>query len=585
MYPSLRVPVLGTSKSFPTKCALAVAMMVFVSCNSGAGAIRPGQPAADQSPTPTEPKRIAIAMLGEPPAVWDDLKIAGGTVPGIGQFEALVTMGLTVEDEAGALHPGLAEAVPSTDNGLWKLHPDGTMQTLWKIRANARWHDGTPFTSDDLRFTTEVGQDPDIAVLRDPAYDLIERVEAIDPTTISVMWKQPYINADRMFSSGTGGFAQPLPRHILESSIAENKAGFFQLPYWNAEFISTGPFKMKDWQAGSFALLDAFDQYALGRPILDEIEVKFISDPSALVANVLAGAVDLTFSRAVSIEQGILVRDQWPDGKIVPSISGWTMMYPQLRVPNPAALLQADFRRGLIESIDRQQMAETFTAGLAPAADSIIPPNAAEYPAIQSSIVRWPYDPRRAMRTIEAQGFQRAADGLFRDAANQTLSIEIRTTTNEANQKAAFAVADAFQRVGIAADAVVIPVQRLQDNEYRANYPGLELVNQPDGASGLQNLLDSSAAPLPERNYRAPNKSRNRGGYVNPQYDALMDRYLTTVPVQERMQVLGQIIHHQTDLQLVMGLYYSADAIMMAKRLQNVPAASGWNAHQWDVAQ
>jgi peptide/nickel transport system substrate-binding protein len=524
-------------------------------------------------------------MLGEPPAVWDDLKIAGGTVPGIGQFEMLVTTGLAVEDETGALHAGLAEAVPTTDNGLWKLQPDGTMQISWKIRANARWHDGTPVTSDDLLFTTEVGQDPDIGVLRDPAYDLIDRVEATDPATITVSWKQPYINADRMFASGSGGFAQPLPRHILQPALADNKAAFFQLPYWNVEFISTGPFKIKDWQGGSYALLDAFDDYALGKPKLSQIEVRFIGDPSTLVANVLSGAVDLTFSRAVSIEQGIQVRDQWQDGKIVPSISGWTMMYPQLRVPSPAALTEADFRRALILSIDRQQMAETFTSGLAPEADSIIPPTAAEYAAIQSSIVRWPYDPRRAMQLIEAQGFQRGADGAFRDSTNQPLAIEIRTTTNEANQKASFAVADAFQRVGVQGDATVIPVQRLQDNEYRANYPGLELVNQPDGVLGIENLLDSSAAPLPERSYRAPNKSRNRGAYVNPEYDALMDRYLTTVPMQERMQVLGQIIHQQTDLQLVMGLYYSADAIMMAKRLQNVPPASGWNAYQWDVTR
>jgi hypothetical protein len=49
------------------------------------------------------------------------------------------------------------------------------------------------------------------------------------------------------------------------------------------------------------------------------------------------------------------------------------------------------------------------------------------------------------------------------------------------------------------------------------------------------------------------------------------------------MRVLGQLVHQQTNLQLVMGLYYSVDAIMMSNRLANVPPASGWNAHTWDV--
>ena len=130
----------------------------------------------------------------------------------------------------------------------------------------------------------------------------------------------------------------------------------------------------------------------------------------------------------------------------------------------------------------------------------------------------------------------------------------------------------------------VIPVQRLQDRVFRTTYPGLELVNQPFGADGFENLLHSSAAPLPERDYRAPNSNKNRGAYLNPDYDALMDRYRVTIPMTERMQVMAQLIHLQTDLQLVMGLYYSADAIVMANRLRNVPPANTWNVQNWDVA-
>ena len=60
--------------------------------------------------------------------------------------------------------PVLAEAIPSFENGLWKVFPDGQMETTWKIREGARWHDGTPFTSGDVLFTSKLEQDKELPV-------------------------------------------------------------------------------------------------------------------------------------------------------------------------------------------------------------------------------------------------------------------------------------------------------------------------------------------------------------------------------------------------------------------------------------
>jgi peptide/nickel transport system substrate-binding protein len=458
------------------------------------------------------------------------------------------------------------------------------METTWRIREGARWHDGVPFTTEDLLFSVRVGDDKELAVFRHLAFDLIETVDAVDARTVTVRWKQPYIGADKMFSLGSSGFAWPLPRHVLERPFTENKAAFLQLPYWTTDFMSNGAFKVRAWVAGSHAVLEAFPDYVLGRPQIDQIEAKFIPDPSTLVANVLAGSVDLTSDRSVTVEQGINLRTQWREGSMLAAIAGWTMMYPQLRAPNPALLADARLRRALTHAIDREQLAETLMAGVVPVAHSIIAPDQVEYRAIEGAIVRYDYDPRRTAQLIEALGYTRGADGAYRDALGQRLTLEIRTTTNEANQKTMFAVADFLQQAGVGVEPVVIPVQRLADAEYRATYPGLELINQPHGVEGIENLLYSKAAPLPERNYQAAGSNKNRGQYVNPDYDQLMDRYLITIPSQERMQLLDQIVHQQTDLQLVMGLFYSADAIMVASRLRNVPPRSAWNVHEWALA-
>jgi peptide/nickel transport system substrate-binding protein len=566
---------------------LSILIFAVLAASCGPSTAPSGAPSRQStgSTSPTGPKTVTIAMLGILPAFWDNLAARGGVVPGAGDFKGLASAGLVVLDENDALQPQLGESVPSIENGLWKVLPDGRMEVTFRIREGAKWHDGKPFTAEDLLFTYEVAKDPDVAVFRTPALELIESVEVIDPRTVQVNWRSPYISADAMFGAGSSGarmFAAPLPKHILEATYRENRASITEGPYWTTEFVSNGPFKLREWATDSHVTLDAFPDYVLGRPKLDSIEVRFIPDPSTLLANVLAGTVDLTFSRSVSIEQAAATRDAWREGKMVPEINGWTMMYPQFRVPNPQVLLDPQFRRALMYAINRQDLADTLTAGYAPIADSIISKDLPEYRYVEPSIVKYSYDSTRAAQLIESLGATRGPDG-YRDASGQRLSIEIRTTTNDANQKSVAVIADSFQRVGIGAEGVVIPVQRLQDGEYRATFPGLELVNQPNGADGFQNLLHSANAPLPERGFRAPSSSRNRGSYQNPEYDALMDRYSVTIPFAERMGVMAQMIKMQTDLNLVMGLFFSVDAIMMANKLQNVPPASSWNAQLWDL--
>jgi hypothetical protein len=76
---------------------------------------------------------------------------------------------------------------------------------------------------------------------------------------------------------------------------------------------------------------------------------------------------------------------------------------------------------------------------------------------------------------------------------------------------------------------------------------------------------------------------------MSPELDALLDRYYTTIPRQERTGVLGEIVRHTTDRLTLMGLFYDAEPLMIGSRLVGVAAAKaadsspGWNAEQWDL--
>jgi len=143
------------------------------------------------------PKRITAAVMSNPPTISASNIVAGsGTYPGGDVLEELLTGGLTLRDSFGTLRPQLAEAVPSVENGMWRVLPDGRMETSWKIKDNARWHDGEPVTSADLLFTATLSWDRDLPIFVGREARFVDGIEAPDPRTVTIRWKQTFIRAD-----------------------------------------------------------------------------------------------------------------------------------------------------------------------------------------------------------------------------------------------------------------------------------------------------------------------------------------------------------------------------------------------------
>lgn len=223
----------------------------------------------DSAKAPTV-KHINAAMMGEPTSLVARFNSTQISLPGAGTLEQLANGTLLEIDGTGKLQPQLAEAVPTLENGLWKLLPAGRMETSWRIRSGARWHDGTPLTADDFIFALNVDRDPEIPVLKPPWYSYLESTTAPDPQTVTLTWNRPFVDADRSF---TNRYITPLPKHLLEETFLADRGRFLTLPYWNQEYVGSGPFKLRQYLPGTSFTLTAADTYALGRPKIDEIEV------------------------------------------------------------------------------------------------------------------------------------------------------------------------------------------------------------------------------------------------------------------------------------------------------------------------
>lgn len=550
-------------------------------------ATAPGAPAVtqEQGAPGTQPaglRRVTAAIQGDPHTLYQKLNPAS-RVRGIDALEQVVAAGMATPVPGGGLRAQLAEAVPSVENGLWRLQLDGRMETTWKIRDGARWHDGTPFTSEDLVFTMSVARDKDVPIFGDIAYDSIDQVEAPNSQTVVVYWAEPFIEADTLFSYQRG---VPIPRHLLEQAYLEEKPSLTDHPYWSNEFVGTGPFTLRDWVQGSHMVFQAHDHYVLGRPKIDEIEVQFIQEASTLAANILAGAVELTLGRNLSGEQAIQVRDQWRDGRMAMSFDNWIALYPQFINPDPPIVGNVQFRRGLLHAVNRQEQVDVLTGGTSAVADSFMNPNQPEYREIEErNAIRYDHDPRKAAQLIENLGYRKGGDGIFRDAQNQRLWSQIRTTAgDDLRDKMIFAIADDLQRVGVDAQPVIVPRQRAADQEYRATFAAFELVRNPNDVRGLRSI-HSRNTPLPENNFRV---TGNRMRYANQELDGLIDRFFVTVRKQGRLEVLGQILHHLSDQVVMMGILYNTSPTLLSNRLVNVGAGGqgateAWNAHEWDV--
>jgi hypothetical protein len=119
------------------------------------------------------------------------------------------------------------------------------------------------------------------------------------------------------------------------------------------------------------------------------------------------------------------------------------------------------------------------------------------------------------------------------------------------------------------------------DQEYRAKFPTFELLRgiSIDSVTNFHTRQQKTAA----NNWRGGN-----GGYSNAAYDQLLDRYQVTIPIPQRVQLLGDLVHHISDQVVVQVLFWDVEPILISNRIQGVTArhrgsSHAWNASEWDL--
>lgn len=553
-----------------------------------ASACAPARPSSESSAPVDDPSATTSRFKLLTVAVQRELKnfarftgaAAGGGSPGAGnnQVAKIAHAYLALETEnTGVFLPHLAYDLPSVEKGTWRVNPDGTMDTVWKLRSGVKWHDGTPFTAEDLVFGSALFRDPDYPVPPTERLRQIQSTSAPDPLTFVVHW------ATTVASAAEPTDTDPLPRHLLEAIYRADKQAILTTPLLSSEFVGLGPYRLVRWQEGVELEFVRFPDYFMGRPPLDRVLVKYIADPNTMLANVLAGSVDVVLPPSVNLDVAAELSQRWAGtgNQVLNAVTGSQQFLrpqfrPELAQPRDGAP-NLNVRRALYVAIDRRLVADASTNGLAPIADSWVPPTDPRRPLLEAAIPQYPYDVARALRLLGEEGWMRGADDvLVRQATGERFESKVSARPTAAADKTLAVMADGWKAIGVQMHIEVLPPALAADRRTMGSQPFAIMSSYPAALNNLPpmhtSLLASDANRWSGTNFQ---------GYSNPRADAIMNRLLVTIEEAEQLTLHRQLLQEALGDVALMPLFWEVNPVLIVRGVTGVTYNGTSNIFQW----
>jgi peptide/nickel transport system substrate-binding protein len=513
-------------------------------------------------------------IAGQQLASFGSFRGAGGETNDIVHAGLVTRNAETFEDL-----PWLAASLPSQSDGTWVVNSDGTMTTTFRLRPNIKWHDGTPFSSHDFVFGYEVATDPKVPYQNTGVVRLMERIEALDDRTVVIHWKRAYPWANTVFQDNL----PPLPRHLLEASYRAGEPLEDQL-YWSRGFVGLGPYRVVNFEPDQVLEARAFDDYFLGRPKVDRLIYRVVSDPNVALTNVLSNNTDVALRLALTVENGLTARQRWEaagEGKvnIVPvaiwylNLSGMNPWFDDVRV-----------RKALMYGIDREAMNESIFSGIEQVAHVPFSPRRPQYARLEPVVTKYPFDAARAQQLLAEAGWQRGGDGVLVNGRGERMSFEARTTTGQqASEQLQLAITSYWRTLGVETQINNVTAAVARDDQHRGRWPGANWQGGPVTPEGLYNAYHSSQIPTTENRWSGSNTARWTRS------DALLDQMWTTLDRGRWDSLLVELLQQLTDQLPNHPIIYGSDVTTVRKGLQNVGPryetgevnSRTWNVHQW----
>jgi len=465
------------------------------------------------------------------------------------------------------------------------------MSVTWKLKKDVQWHDGHPFTADDVVFNWEYAADPATAATTIGSYQDV-KVEKLDPLTVRVNFAKP---TPFWADAFVGQFGMIIPKHLFEAYKGANSR---DAPN-NLKPVGTGPYRFVDFKPGDLVTGERNPSYHLAnRPYFDTIEMKGGGDAvSAARAVIQTGEYDYAWN--LQVEDEILLKlENGPNAKghaeIVP---GGNIEHIQLNSTDPWT--EVDGERSSIKTkhplfgdpavrqamkllVDRASV-EKHIYGRTGIATGNFVNNPARF---ASKNTQWELNIEKANQLLEQAGWKRGPDGI-RAKDGEKLKLVFQTSINAPRQKTQAIVKQACQKAGIEMElksvtaSVYFSSDTANPDTYRHFYCDVQMyttgMNAPDPGVFMRQFLTSEIASK-DNKWQGRNISR----WHNEDYDKAYQASEAELDPVKRAALLiamnDMVVGDPGVIPVVYRMAVSGISRQLRARL------SGWDNVLWDLS-
>ncbi len=506
-------------------------------------------------PAPTTPAATAVpaakATTGPTPAAATPKKGGVLKIPVTADVSAWPPVGLIQNVIVNkSLYNGLvrysaADWSPQPDLAeKWEVSPDGLTWTFY-LRKGVTWHDGKPFTADDVKWSIEMYADAKVNSILRGNLAPVTTVQVVDANTVKLITKEPYSALIELL----GYLTFMLPKHLLEGQeITPTKfpAEFIKKP------IGTGPFKFVENLPGDHVTVAANDSYYEGRPFLDQVIFKIVRDLNSTIAQVKTGELDMAFPTVANLPalEGAANLNIIERG--VPEFRFLGLNYKDPKFGKYFS--DKAFRQALATAIDANGIMTQVAKGKAQRSNGPIAP---AFKAWYVKDAQPPvYDAAKAKQMFATLGFKPGADNILaKDGQKLEFTVLVDAGQPERMQTALI-IQQNLNDIGFS-----VKVEAVEFNDFMNR----ERVTKEFSAVCFYYMMPTTPAL---HSYFQTGGSTNEWGYSNPEVDTLFKQGLVESEQAKRKAVYDKAYKIIADEQPMIFLYHPNELQAINKRVK-----------------
>ena len=527
-----------------------LALAALVAGCSGEAAVNQGKAGAN---TPAYGDTLIEASIGNISSLIPNITSdAASREVGNYMYNGLVTLGRDLE-----IAPELATS--------WEFSKD-CLTLDFNLHRGVKWHDGAPFTADDVVFTWRTTMNPKTPSPYRSDFQDVQSVDAVDPYTVRVTYRKPYAKA--LLSWGLS----ILPRHLLERYVTEGKLK--EAPQnWTAP-VGTGPYRFKEMKAGEKVVVVANQDYFKGRPSISRVVYRIIPSQATIFLELKAQGVDVASLTALQYKR----QTEYPAfqkayNKFRYPGSGYTYLGFNLKDPRFA---DRRVRVAFAHAINKQELLDGVVLGLGREATGPFRPGTwADNPAVKGV----PYDPKKAAALLAEAGWttRNAAGLLMRDGKAFTFEL-LTNQGNDERKKIAEIVQASLRDLGIGVEIRILEwAALLKEHVKKRNFDAMVL-GWGTGADPDQYVVWHSSQSGPD--------DLNHISYKNADVDKLLEEGRASCVQADRVRFYHRLHEVLAEDQPLVFLYWRDVMPAVSGRVFGVqpgPAGIKWNETDWFV--